>query len=95
MERIQVNLPRSLRKVLRQLQYLYRNTFPDFLRDGNKRVTANNTPKILLQPQDLVRSYGTEAGVEGLRERNKEKAKGRMRKKREGGVEEGGGCEIV
>ena len=78
-ERTQVNLPRSLPKVLRQLQYLYRNRFPDFPRDGNKREAANNTPKLLLQVQDLARSYGTEGGVEGLRERNREKAKERMR----------------
>jgi len=67
MERMQVNLPRSLRQM-----------------DGDKKEAANNAPKILLQVQGLARSYGTEGGVEGLRERNREKAKERMRKKSEG-----------
>lgn len=52
--------------------------------DGDKRETTNNAPKILLQVQGPARSYRTEGGVEGLRERNGEKAKERMRKKSEG-----------
>ena len=84
-EKIQVNLARSLRKVLRQPQYLYRNTFPDFPKDGDKRKTANDAQTILLQVlvQGPARSYGTE-GVEGLKERNGGKAKERMRKRRGG-----------
>ena len=57
-ERIQINLPRSPRKVLQQLQYLYRNTFPDF-------PNANNAPKILFHGQGPARSYGTEGGEKG------------------------------
>ena len=64
-ERIQVNLPRSLRKIFRQLQYLYCNRFPGFPKDGDKKETANNAPKIELQVQGLVKSYGTEGGWKG------------------------------
>jgi len=78
-ERIQVNLPRSLRKIFRQLQYLYRNRFPDFPKDGDKKETKNRVASARSGKRLWDRGR-----VEGLRERNREKAKESMGKKRKG-----------